>query len=82
MKGERTATQVVLSVTDNGIGVPPEMAETIFLGGIRAENARRHAVLGFGSGLVVARKLLRMQGGDVKIVNPRQPTIFVIEMPL
>ena len=82
VKGERTATHVVLSVTENGIGVPPEMAETIFLGGIRADNARRHAVLGFGSGLVVARKLLRMQGGDVKIANPRQPTIFVIEMPL
>lgn len=82
VKGERTATHVVLSVTENGIGVPPDMAETIFLGGIRAENARRHAVLGFGSGLVTARKLLRMHNGDLKMISPRQPTVFAIEIPL
>jgi signal transduction histidine kinase len=53
----------VLSVTDTGIGIPPEEQERIFEPFGRAANATRHGLPGMGMGLYICRQIVEAHGG-------------------
>jgi signal transduction histidine kinase len=59
--GEGSIT--VITVRDNGPGVPPELRETIFERGVR-----RAGSPGQGLGLAMARNLVERQGGSLALV--------------
>lgn len=69
----QTADAVVVSVADDGPGVPADQAATIFQAGRRADPSDGHS--GPGLGLPLARRLARSAGGDVVLVRPRDGTV-------
>ncbi len=64
--------RVLVTVSDNGIGVPPEDRDLIFEDRFRGATARAHVPSGVGRGLHDCRTLLRRMGGEIKLVETPQ----------
>jgi signal transduction histidine kinase len=60
-------TAAVLSVSDEGPGVPPEARTRIFAPYSRLVTASTSAVAGTGIGLAVVRELVRLHGGTIRV---------------
>ena len=77
------AGQVVIRVTDNGPGVPPEIRDTIFERFTRAEASRvRHAGgSSTGLGLAIVSAVISAHGGSVALESAPGATTFVIRLP-
>jgi len=74
---EPRARQVVLTVTDNGPGVPPELRAQIFE---PFHSTKGHG--GTGLGLAVARKIVTELGGTIELQNPPDGGAeFVVRLP-
>lgn len=67
---------VTLTVTDNGIGIPTEDIENLFIPFFRSENAR--IVPGFGIGLPLVKRILDMHGADLRVTSDDSGTVFTI----
>ena len=77
LKGDR----VVVSVADRGPGIPEEEQSRIFEKFYRAE-ASRHQIPGAGLGLVIAREIIQVHGGEIWVESaPGQGSIFRFSMP-
>ena len=66
---EATPTEVVLTVTDRGPGVPEDERERIFEPYVRLDRSTDGE--GLGLGLTIARRLARAMGGTVAVTNMR-----------
>jgi signal transduction histidine kinase len=75
--------QAVLTVTDDGPGVPADQRERIFDRFTRVDGARRSGDGGAGLGLAITRDLVERHGGTVR-VDPgvTAGTTFVVRLPL
>lgn len=72
-------TSVLLSVTDTGMGIPPEQAEYIFE---RFAKLDREAQ-GIGLGLTISRLLARLLGGDLRLdTGYTHGARFILTLPL
>jgi GAF domain-containing protein/anti-sigma regulatory factor (Ser/Thr protein kinase) len=71
----------LIRISDNGIGIAPDLEERIFDDGFRAPEAQKLNVTGSGVGLTIARNLMRGIGGDLRLAHPRIPTAFDIVIP-
>ena len=60
---------VFVDVDDNGPGIDPALAESIFEPFVRAERSRSRSTGGSGLGLTIARAIARAHGGDVRLEN-------------
>lgn len=58
---------IVFSVSDTGIGIPPEHLEHIFEDFVQVQNNLQRRYRGTGLGLALSRKLARLLGGDVSV---------------
>jgi PAS domain S-box-containing protein len=56
---------VVLQVADQGIGLPPGQADTVFNPFGRAANARARQIQGMGLGLYICRQIIERHGGRI-----------------
>jgi len=73
---------VVVTIQDQGIGIPEDELPGIFDGFVRASNARGRFA-GTGLGLVSARRLLESQGGALEIASAEGcGTKAMITLPL
>ncbi len=84
---ELAGTDAVLTVQDNGPGVPPELAPTLFERFVRGAGgapSRDGAVGGsFGLGLAIVRAVAQSHGGSVTLENVTpQGARFVVRLPL
>jgi signal transduction histidine kinase len=72
---------VVLTVADDGPGVPAAQRESIFEPGSRARVANGHG--GAGLGLPLARRLAKAIGGDVTLAPgaPEPGAEFRVRLP-
>lgn len=61
----RDSDKVVLSVRDNGPGIPPSRLDRLF----DVQETTKAASGGLGVGLFISRKAVAMHGGDLKIAN-------------
>jgi signal transduction histidine kinase len=61
--------QAVVTVEDDGPGLPPDELERIFEPFYRVEDSRNRETGGTGLGLPIARNILRAHGGDVVLGN-------------
>jgi signal transduction histidine kinase len=62
---KQTAEDVVGTVRDTGIGIPPEDLDRIFEEFYRTENARSVCPVGTGVGLSIVRRIIENWGGKV-----------------
>jgi len=60
---------VELSVTDTGIGIPPDELEFIFDEFRQVDGSSTRKYGGSGLGLTISRKLAQLLGGDVSVVS-------------
>ena len=56
---------VVVSVTDSGIGIPPEAIPTLFDMFTQGDHRIEHAQRGLGIGLALSQRLVLMHGGEI-----------------
>jgi heavy metal sensor kinase len=72
--------QVIISVRDTGIGIPPADLPRIFERFYRGDQSRTHA--GIGLGLSLARAIARSYDGDITVTSvPGQGSAFIISLP-
>lgn len=78
----RSSDVISLSVSDTGIGVPPEHLETIFQEFAQVESAAQRRVKGTGLGLPLSRKLADLLGGELTVTSrPGHGSIFTATVP-
>ncbi|TCT03243.1 ATP-binding protein [Aquabacter spiritensis] len=63
--GTRDARWLLVSVDDDGPGIPPDMREEVFRPFLRLDDARNQDAGGTGLGLSIARDIARAHGGDI-----------------
>jgi two-component system sensor histidine kinase BaeS len=75
---------VVISVSDSGIGIPEEQRDRIFTRFWRSEAARERSRSGFGVGLAMVREIVDQHGGSVSFRSnePEPGTTFEVRLPL
>jgi PAS domain S-box-containing protein len=81
---ERQGSAVVVSVRDNGIGIPAPMLAKVFDMFTQAEGARDKAPGGLGIGLTLVQRLVALHGGSVEAhsAGPDRGSEFVVRLPL
>jgi PAS domain S-box-containing protein len=72
--------EILLSVQDNGIGIPEEDQKYLFQPFYRASNARQ--IQGNGLGLNIVRESMHLHGGEITFVSyPGRGTTFTLHFP-
>jgi signal transduction histidine kinase/CheY-like chemotaxis protein len=76
--------QVVLRVTDNGIGIDAEMLPHIFELFVQVDHASTRTQGGLGIGLTLVKSLVEMHGGAVEVHSEGlgKGSEFVVRLPL
>jgi two-component system CheB/CheR fusion protein len=79
----RDGSDAVLRVRDDGAGLPPHLAESIFDLFVQATRTIDRAAGGLGVGLTLVRSLVEMHGGTVTAESPGegQGSEFVVRLP-
>lgn len=75
--------QVEISVTDTGIGIPPEEQQSIFQSFQQAGETVEPALDGMGLGLSITRQLVKLHGGEIWLESkPGMGSAFYFTLPL
>ena len=83
LSAERDGAEVVVRVTDTGIGILPEHLPSLFEMFSQIDPARAIAQGGLGIGLWLARDLVEMQGGTIEARSdgPGKGSEFIVRLP-
>ncbi len=82
IKGEVKAAEVILSVSDEGVGIPLDEQERIFDRFYRVENPATRAVSGTGLGLYLTRAIVQAHGGRCWVHSvPGAGSTFYVALP-
>jgi two-component system OmpR family sensor kinase len=73
--------QVLLSVSDDGPGIPAELQATVFERFVRADDSRSRAKGSTGLGLAIAYAVVKAHGGSLTLVSDEKGTEFRISLP-
>jgi heavy metal sensor kinase len=74
--------QAVISVTDTGVGIPPEKQEQVFERFFRADEARSRDVGGNGLGLAICQSIVEAHGGTITFTSRvGAGTTFLVRIP-
>ena len=65
--GQRDHRWLIVTVDDDGPGIPPRMREDVFKPFLRLDDARNQDEGGTGLGLAIARDIARSHGGDITL---------------
>lgn len=81
---EQVGNRALLSVEDNGIGIPQDLLPKMFDLFVQSERSLDRAEGGLGIGLCVVRRLVEMHGGEVtaRSPGPGLGATFEISLPL
>jgi CheY-like chemotaxis protein len=77
------ASEVVVTVTDTGIGIPAEMLDRIFEMFAQVDRSLERSQGGLGIGLSLVKRLVELHGGSVaaRSAGPGQGSEFTVRLP-
>jgi len=84
LRARPQANEVLVSVSDNGIGIPADMLPQVFNMFFQSHAALARAEGGLGVGLSLVRGLVRLHGGSVEArsAGSGQGSEFLVRLPL
>ncbi len=84
LSAERRGEEVVVSVRDNGIGIPPESLRSIFDMFSQVDRSIERSTGGLGIGLALVKGLVEMHGGTVTAESAGlgKGSTFIVRLPL
>jgi two-component system, NtrC family, sensor kinase len=75
-EADTTTGNVVITVRDNGLGIPPEISKSLFDPFVTRKKAN-----GTGLGLAIVKQYITSHGGTIKVDN-NEGAVFAISLPL
>ena len=84
LSARREGSDVVVSVRDNGIGIPRDMLSSVFDMFTQVDRSMAQSQGGLGIGLTLVRRLVEMHDGSIEARSdgPNQGSEFVVRLPL
>ena len=77
-----TEPQVVISVSDTGVGIPADQLEAIFDPFVQADNSVTRQFGGTGLGLAICRRIVNALGGSISVTSTvGQGSTFKVTLP-
>jgi two-component system OmpR family sensor kinase len=76
------SSAVVLSVTDNGPGIPAELLPAVFERFVRGDSSRSRAAGSSGLGLAIVHAVTAAHGGTANVTSRPGETRFTITLPV
>ncbi len=70
VEAKASGDSVVVSVSDQGLGIPKEEASTLFERFRRGESARKRRIGGSGLGLAICKGIVEAHGGRIWVASP------------
>ena len=75
MAAQSNSSQIIMEISDNGKGIPPDMLENIFVPFFTTKEK------GSGIGLSLSRQIIRLHGGTMNVQSePFSRTVFTIKI--
>jgi PAS domain S-box-containing protein len=82
VRSERDGGVVRISVSDTGVGIPPESVELVFEPYAQLDNPARDRRKGLGLGLAIVRQILSVLGHTIQVrSSPGAGSTFTFELP-
>ena len=76
-------SSVTVSISDTGIGIPPEHQRTIFEAFSRVDNSSTRSVDGLGLGLSISQQLVELHDGEISVQSePDVGSTFSFKLPI
>ncbi len=84
IEAAREGREAIITVTDNGVGIPASMLTRIYEMFYQGDEVRQARGGGLGIGLTLARSLVEMHGGTIAAssAGPNRGSAFKIRLPL
>jgi len=84
LRVEREDDNIVISVRDEGLGIPKEMLGKIFDIFSQVDRSLERSKTGLGIGLTLARQIIEMHGGTIVALSPGRGlgSTFVVRLPV
>lgn len=78
-----TDNEVIVSIKDNGIGIPKEKLEAIFQRFVQVDNILTRKCEGSGIGLSIVKSLIDLHGGSISVKSEEgKGTEFIFTLPI
>jgi signal transduction histidine kinase/CheY-like chemotaxis protein len=82
IRGDVAARQLTISVSDTGIGIPPEKQALLFQPFTQLDSSLARKYDGTGLGLALVRRLTELHGGQVSLLSePEHGSCFTVTLP-
>lgn len=84
LKAERMDDEVVVSVKDNGVGIPPDQLKNIFDMFMQVDRTAERSQGGLGIGLTLVKRLAEMHGGSIEARSDGvgKGSEFIVRLPV
>ncbi|WP_310530305.1 ATP-binding protein [Nocardioides sp.] len=82
LRAEHVDADLVVTISDNGVGIPEDEQMGLFTRFFRSSIATRLAIPGTGLGLVIVKQIVEQHGGTISIVSaPGSGTTVTVTIP-
>ena len=82
IQASKTESQVTMTISDTGIGIPLEHISRIFERFYRIDPARSEKTGGRGLGLAIAKSILELHKGNISVTSSPSGTAFTLSFPV
>ena len=84
LSAERVGDEVVVTVKDNGAGIPPDQLDSIFDMFMQVDGTSERSQGGLGIGLTLVKRLTEMHGGSIEAhsAGEGQGSEFIVRLPV
>ncbi|WP_110113452.1 ATP-binding protein [Bacillus sp. CGMCC 1.16541] len=80
---EERDQQLCVDVKDEGIGIPPESIDQLFMKFYRVDNSDMRKIGGTGLGLAIVKEIIKAHGGNITVQSElKKGSTFTVSLPL